>query len=163
MNQLFLIFLLCYLPTPSLLLLHHNLSLFLLQAEVGQWVSAKHNMGMALSRNVWDKIRSCSSRFCQVSNCNIVQISELEYFLVLVWWLQLGLVPPGCVPQLLAGEAAGDDDERTKSFSHWRMVIRKRTNIDQSMIILSKRSAPQESWLWLQPGDGKGEEYTQDL
>ena len=31
-----------------------------------EWVSSKHNMGMAFTRTEWNKIVGCSSSFCQV-------------------------------------------------------------------------------------------------
>jgi alpha-1,6-mannosyl-glycoprotein beta-1,2-N-acetylglucosaminyltransferase len=34
--------------------------------EVTQWISSKHNMGMAFTRAVWDRIAGCSAKFCQV-------------------------------------------------------------------------------------------------
>jgi len=40
------------------------------KAEVGEWVSAKHNMGMALTRKEWDKISKCASTFCQYDDYN---------------------------------------------------------------------------------------------
>ena len=36
------------------------------QVEVTQWISSKHNMGMAFDRNLWNKFLQCSSHFCQV-------------------------------------------------------------------------------------------------
>ena len=39
----------------------------LFQAEVAEWISSKHNMGMAFTRKEWKKILSCSSKFCKVS------------------------------------------------------------------------------------------------
>jgi len=40
------------------------------QAEITEWISSKHNMGMALSRNEWNKILNCSQRFCQFDDYN---------------------------------------------------------------------------------------------
>ena len=37
-----------------------------LQAEVTEWISSKHNMGMAFTRREWHKILSCSTKFCKV-------------------------------------------------------------------------------------------------
>jgi len=39
-------------------------------AEVTQWVSSKHNMGMTLNREQWKKIASCSPQFCQYDDYN---------------------------------------------------------------------------------------------
>ena len=39
-------------------------------AEVMDWVSSKHNMGMALTRVEWEKILSCSEEFCQFDDYN---------------------------------------------------------------------------------------------
>ena len=36
------------------------------QAEVSEWVSSKHNMGMAFTKTEWKKIVGCSSDFCKV-------------------------------------------------------------------------------------------------
>jgi len=38
------------------------------KVEVTQWISSKHNMGMAINRELWDKFLQCSSHFCQVSH-----------------------------------------------------------------------------------------------
>jgi len=40
------------------------------QAEVTEWISSKHNMGMALTRQEWDKITKCSRMFCQFDDYN---------------------------------------------------------------------------------------------
>ena len=38
----------------------------MLQAEVAEWVSSKHNMGMALTRAQWAAILACTNKFCKV-------------------------------------------------------------------------------------------------
>lgn len=44
-----------------------NISIhFYLQAEVAEWISSKHNMGMAFTRREWNKILSCREQFCKV-------------------------------------------------------------------------------------------------
>lgn len=40
------------------------------QAEVTEWISSKHNMGMALSRKEWNKIFGCRKRFCKFDDYN---------------------------------------------------------------------------------------------
>lgn len=40
------------------------------QVELTQWVSSKHNMGMALSRSTWKKITQCRNHFCQYDDYN---------------------------------------------------------------------------------------------
>jgi len=40
------------------------------KAEVGQWISSKHNMGMVFTRVVWDKIRRCADLFCKYDDYN---------------------------------------------------------------------------------------------
>jgi len=40
------------------------------QVELTQWVSSKHNMGMALSRSTWRKITQCRNHFCQYDDYN---------------------------------------------------------------------------------------------
>ena len=40
------------------------------QAELTDWVSSKHNMGMAFTRTVWNKIRKCSTIFCTYDDYN---------------------------------------------------------------------------------------------
>jgi len=40
------------------------------QAEITDWVSSKHNMGMSITRDVWNKIRSCASMFCTYDDYN---------------------------------------------------------------------------------------------
>ena len=42
----------------------------LLQVELTQWLSSKHNMGMAFTRDVWQKIHSCATVFCQFDDYN---------------------------------------------------------------------------------------------
>ena len=37
-----------------------NPSVLLFKVETTDWVSNKHNMGMALKREVWQKIKKCS-------------------------------------------------------------------------------------------------------
>ena len=34
---------------------------------MAEWISSKHNMGMAFTRKEWKKILSCSTKFCKVS------------------------------------------------------------------------------------------------
>ena len=36
------------------------------QAEITEWISAKHNMGMAFTQVEWIKMVSCSDQFCKV-------------------------------------------------------------------------------------------------
>jgi len=43
---------------------------FFNKAEITEWISSKHNMGMAFTRNEWNKIVSCSSSFCQYDDYN---------------------------------------------------------------------------------------------
>jgi len=40
------------------------------KAEVTDWVSSKHNMGMAFTRKVWNKIHGCSRMFCTYDDYN---------------------------------------------------------------------------------------------
>jgi len=40
------------------------------QVEINEWISSKHNMGMAFTRDVWNKIASCSSQFCEYDDYN---------------------------------------------------------------------------------------------
>jgi len=40
------------------------------KVEVTQWVSSKHNMGMAFNRDLWSKISACSKQFCQYDDYN---------------------------------------------------------------------------------------------
>jgi len=40
------------------------------KAEVGQWISSKHNMGMAFTRNTWVKMKRCSNQFCEYDDYN---------------------------------------------------------------------------------------------
>jgi len=40
------------------------------QAEVTEWISSKHNMGMALSRKEWNKILGCRKKFCKFDDYN---------------------------------------------------------------------------------------------
>lgn len=40
------------------------------RVELTQWLSSKHNMGMAFTRDVWQKIHSCSTVFCQFDDYN---------------------------------------------------------------------------------------------
>ena len=42
----------------------------MLQAEVAEWVSSKHNMGMALTRAQWAAILACTNKFCKVGQHN---------------------------------------------------------------------------------------------
>ena len=85
------------------------------------WRSGLHNMGMSFTRTEWNKIRECSERFCKVrKRFRIPHVTLVKY--VAVWWLQLGLVPPARVPQLHAGETAGDAGKGSQGFPYWRMV-----------------------------------------
>ena len=34
------------------------------------WISAKHNMGMAFTRTLWDKLRACRAQFCGFDDYN---------------------------------------------------------------------------------------------
>ena len=45
-------------------------SFCILQAVITQWISTKHNMGMAFTREVWLKIRFCASTFCKYDDYN---------------------------------------------------------------------------------------------
>ena len=38
--------------------------------ELTQWLSFKHNMGMAFTRDVWTKIQLCAANFCQFDDYN---------------------------------------------------------------------------------------------
>jgi len=40
------------------------------KVEINEWISSKHNMGMAFTREVWNKIASCSSQFCEYDDYN---------------------------------------------------------------------------------------------
>lgn len=40
------------------------------KAEIWQWISSKHNMGMAFNRTTWVDIRSCSGKFCFFDDYN---------------------------------------------------------------------------------------------
>jgi len=40
------------------------------KAEVSEWVSSKHNMGMAFTKTEWNKIVGCSSSFCKYDDYN---------------------------------------------------------------------------------------------
>jgi alpha-1,6-mannosyl-glycoprotein beta-1,2-N-acetylglucosaminyltransferase len=40
------------------------------KVELTQWLSSKHNMGMAFTRDVWNKIHLCSANFCQFDDYN---------------------------------------------------------------------------------------------
>jgi len=40
------------------------------KVELTQWLSSKHNMGMAFTRDVWNKIHLCSENFCQFDDYN---------------------------------------------------------------------------------------------
>lgn len=40
------------------------------KVESSQWISSKHNMGMTLNREQWNKIKACSSQFCQYDDYN---------------------------------------------------------------------------------------------
>ena len=42
----------------------------LFQLELTKWVSAKHNMGMAFSRDLWRKIHGCKDLFCNFDDYN---------------------------------------------------------------------------------------------
>ena len=67
------------------------------------------------------------------------------------------------VPQLHEGEAAVDDDEGAKSIPHWRMVNYKKVwKQNLTLKSIPKWCPSQEIWLWLQPCDGQGQEYSQD-
>ncbi|KAG1684925.1 Alpha-1,6-mannosyl-glycoprotein 2-beta-N-acetylglucosaminyltransferase [Nymphon striatum] len=39
-------------------------------AEYAPWVSSKHNMGMAITRTTWNKIKECSKEFCYHDDYN---------------------------------------------------------------------------------------------
>lgn len=38
--------------------------------ELTQWISSKHNMGMAFDRGMWKKIHSCTESFCKFDDYN---------------------------------------------------------------------------------------------
>lgn len=38
--------------------------------EITDWVSNKHNMGMALNRSIWQKIKDCALAFCKFDDYN---------------------------------------------------------------------------------------------
>ncbi|XP_011494709.1 PREDICTED: alpha-1,6-mannosyl-glycoprotein 2-beta-N-acetylglucosaminyltransferase isoform X4 [Ceratosolen solmsi marchali] len=40
------------------------------KAEVIPWISSKHNMGMALNRATWEKLRRCAAQFCLYDDYN---------------------------------------------------------------------------------------------
>lgn len=40
------------------------------KVEINQWVSAKHNMGMAFTRKLWNKIVDCKESFCNFDDYN---------------------------------------------------------------------------------------------
>jgi len=47
-----------------------NFKLHAKQVEVNEWISSKHNMGMAFTREVWGRIVSCSPQFCEYDDYN---------------------------------------------------------------------------------------------
>ncbi|VVC24498.1 Hypothetical protein CINCED_3A011678 [Cinara cedri] len=40
------------------------------KAEISQWISSKHNMGMAYNRTVWKQIVKCAGTFCKYDDYN---------------------------------------------------------------------------------------------
>jgi len=40
------------------------------QAEVTEWISSKHNMGMSFTRVEWDKMLACTEQFCKYDDYN---------------------------------------------------------------------------------------------
>ncbi|XKL59792.1 hypothetical protein PGB90_000808 [Kerria lacca] len=40
------------------------------KAEITQWVSSKHNMGIAFNRFVWEELKSCAKTFCTYDDYN---------------------------------------------------------------------------------------------
>lgn len=42
----------------------------LLQVLVSDWLSTKHNMGMALNRQVWQRLKLCAEDFCTFDDYN---------------------------------------------------------------------------------------------
>lgn len=40
------------------------------KVEVTPWISAKHNMGMAINRTTWHEIKSCAKYFCSYDDYN---------------------------------------------------------------------------------------------
>jgi len=40
------------------------------QAEIAEWISSKHNMGMAFSRKEWNLILQCKKQFCKFDDYN---------------------------------------------------------------------------------------------
>ena len=51
------------------------------QAEVTDWISGKHNMGMVLTKKDWLKILNCSNTFCKVlrKHEKKSKLHELQY------------------------------------------------------------------------------------
>jgi hypothetical protein len=47
-----------------------NLIFMSLQIELTKWVSAKHNMGMAFNRELWNRIHKCREHFCNFDDYN---------------------------------------------------------------------------------------------
>ncbi|KAK6621461.1 hypothetical protein RUM44_001268 [Polyplax serrata] len=43
---------------------------YMLQVETSSWVSSRHNMGMAMNKTVWNKIRKCAVNFCTYDDYN---------------------------------------------------------------------------------------------
>lgn len=41
-----------------------------LQVEISPWITSKHNMGMALNRDTWIKVKSCAKHFCDYDDYN---------------------------------------------------------------------------------------------
>jgi len=37
---------------------------FAQRVEILPWLSSKHNMGMSMNREVWDKLKACAREFC---------------------------------------------------------------------------------------------------
>ena len=52
----------------------------MLQAEVSEWVSSKHNMGMALTRAQWANILSCTNKFCKVGTHSRDRVDVWQYW-----------------------------------------------------------------------------------
>ncbi|XP_050544997.1 alpha-1,6-mannosyl-glycoprotein 2-beta-N-acetylglucosaminyltransferase isoform X2 [Daktulosphaira vitifoliae] len=40
------------------------------KAKISQWISSKHNMGMAYNRTIWKKIVDCADTFCKYDDYN---------------------------------------------------------------------------------------------
>ncbi|EEB09878.1 alpha-1,6-mannosyl-glycoprotein beta-1,2-N-acetylglucosaminyltransferase, putative [Pediculus humanus corporis] len=55
--------------------------------ETSNWISSRHNMGMALNRNIWNEIKKCAINFCTYDDYN--------------WDYSLQIVSNTCLPKKL--------------------------------------------------------------